>query len=51
MRATFVSAAVGMIHALIGIGEALITMAALAFIQVTRPDLFGLRDTRVAAGA
>jgi cobalt/nickel transport system permease protein len=39
------------IHALIGIGEALITMAALAFIQVTRPDLFGLRDARVAAGA
>jgi cobalt/nickel transport system permease protein len=38
------------IHALIGIGEALITMAALAFIQVTRPDLFGLRDAR-AAGA
>jgi len=37
------------IHALIGIGEALITMAALAFIQVTRPDLFRLRDARVAA--
>ena len=27
---------------LIGIGEALVTMAALAFVQVTRPDLFGL---------
>ena len=26
-----------------------VTMAALAFIQVTRPDLFGLRDARVAA--
>ena len=39
------------IHALIGIGEALITMAALAFIQVTRPDLFRLRDARVAAAA
>jgi cobalt/nickel transport system permease protein len=39
------------VHALIGIGEALITMAALAFIQVTRPDLFGLRDARVAAAA
>jgi cobalt/nickel transport system permease protein len=39
------------IHALIGIGEALITMAALAFIQVTRPDLFGLRDARAAAAA
>jgi cobalt/nickel transport system permease protein len=39
------------IHALIGIGEALITMAALAFIQVTRPDLFSLRDARAAARA
>ena len=39
------------VHTLIGIGEALITMAALAFIQVTRPDLFGLRDARVAAAA
>jgi cobalt/nickel transport system permease protein len=39
------------IHAVIGIGEALITMAALAFIQVTRPDLFGLRDARIAAAA
>ena len=39
------------IHALIGIGEALITMAALGFIQVTRPDLFGLRDARVASAA
>jgi cobalt/nickel transport system permease protein len=28
------------VHALIGIGEALITMAALAFISVTRSDLF-----------
>jgi hypothetical protein len=26
-------------------------MAALGFIQVTRPDLFGLRDARVAAAA
>lgn len=39
------------IHALIGIGEALITMAALAFIGATRPDLFRLRDARVAAAA
>ncbi len=37
------------IHVLIGIGEALVTMAALAFVQVTRPDLLGLRDARVAA--
>lgn len=32
------------VHALIGIGEALITMAALGFIAVTRADLFTLRD-------
>jgi cobalt/nickel transport system permease protein len=31
------------VHALIGIGEALITMAALAFIAATRPDLLRLR--------
>jgi cobalt/nickel transport system permease protein len=37
------------IHVLIGIGEALVTMAALGFVQVTRPDLLGLRDARVAA--
>lgn len=39
------------VHVLIGIGEALVTMAALAFIRVTRPDLFGLRDARLAAAA
>jgi cobalt/nickel transport system permease protein len=39
------------IHALIGIGEALITMAALAFVQVTRPDLLAMRDGRTAAAA
>jgi len=39
------------VHALIGIGEALITMGALAFIQVARPDLFLLRDARVASPA
>ncbi len=32
------------VHALIGIGEAIITMAALGFIAVTRSDLFTLRD-------
>jgi cobalt/nickel transport system permease protein len=37
------SAMVG-VHALIGIGEALITVAALAFIGLTRADLFRLRD-------
>lgn len=35
-------------HALIGIGEALITVAALAFIGATRADLFKLRDSQVA---
>ncbi len=39
------------IHALIGIGEALITMAALAFVKVTRPDLLTLRDARAGAAA
>lgn len=34
------------IHVLIGIGEAVITVAALAFIQVTRKDLFTLKDRR-----
>jgi cobalt/nickel transport system permease protein len=37
------------IHAVIGVGEALITVAALAFIQATRPDLLKLRDARTAA--
>jgi len=32
------------VHALIGIGEAAITMAALGFIAATRSDLFQLRD-------
>lgn len=32
------------VHALIGLGEAAITVAALIFIQATRPDLFGLRE-------
>jgi cobalt/nickel transport system permease protein len=39
------------IHVLIGIGEALITMAALAFIQVTRADLFRLRDAGQSSAA
>lgn len=39
------------VHALIGIGEALITAAALGFIAVTRADLFRLRDAgRQVAG-
>jgi cobalt/nickel transport system permease protein len=32
------------VHLLIGIGEALITIGALAFIGVTRADLFRLRE-------
>jgi cobalt/nickel transport system permease protein len=32
------------VHALIGIGEALITAGALTFIAVTRSDLFSIRD-------
>jgi cobalt/nickel transport system permease protein len=32
------------IHILIGIGESLITMGALAFITATRKDLFSIRD-------
>lgn len=32
------------VHALIGIGEALITVAALAFIYQTRPDLLSAQD-------
>jgi cobalt/nickel transport system permease protein len=32
------------VHAVIGIGEALITVAALGLIKATRPDLLSLRD-------
>ena len=38
-------------HALIGIGEALITVAALSFIAATRGDLLKLRDMRARAAA
>ena len=37
------------VHALIGIGEALITVGALAFIRVARPDLIGAESGRAAA--
>ena len=37
------------VHAVIGIGEALITGAALAFIAATRKDLLDLRPDRAAA--
>jgi cobalt/nickel transport system permease protein len=36
------------VHVFIGIGEALVTAAALAFIQTTRPDLLNLRPDRAA---
>lgn len=38
------------VHALSGIGEALITTAALAFIAATRADLFDLREAVAPAG-
>jgi len=34
------------VHMLIGIGEAVITVAALGFIQATRKDLFALKSSR-----
>jgi len=37
--------AMGVVHALIGIGEGLITTAVLAFLRVVRPDLLTLRET------
>jgi hypothetical protein len=37
------------VHAFIGVGEALITGAALAFIAATRRDLLDLRPDRAAA--
>jgi len=37
------------VHVFIGIGEALITAAALGFIQATRPDLLNLRPDRAGA--
>lgn len=38
------------VHALIGIGEALITMAALAFIEQTRPDLLSAEKSASGGG-
>jgi len=38
------------IHAIIGIGEGLITLGALAFISATRPDLVKKRETGAAQG-
>jgi cobalt/nickel transport system permease protein len=39
------------VHVVIGLGEALITMAAIGFIAVTRADLLRLRDARPGAAA
>jgi cobalt/nickel transport system permease protein len=39
------------VHALIGIGEGLITVAVLAFLQATRPDLLTLRRAVARGGA
>ena len=41
------------VHIFIGVGEALVTAAALAFIATARPDLLDLRPDRAArlAGA
>jgi cobalt/nickel transport system permease protein len=38
------------VHAVIGVGEALITVAALAFIAQVRPDLLGAADVRARGG-
>jgi cobalt/nickel transport system permease protein len=42
--------AMGAVHALIGIGEGLITVAVLAFLRATRPDLLALRQAASQAG-
>jgi len=39
------------VHVVIGVGEALITMAAIGFIAMTRADLLRLRDARPGAAA
>jgi cobalt/nickel transport system permease protein len=41
----------GGLHVLIGIGEALVTVAAIGFVQVTRSDLLTLRDSSGARSA
>jgi cobalt/nickel transport system permease protein len=41
--------AMGLVHMLIGVGEGLITVAVLAFLRVTRPDLLSLQQA--ASGA
>lgn len=41
--------AMGVIHALIGIGEGLITLGALAFLAAARPDLFNAQKSNVTS--
>ena len=38
------------VHALIGLGEAMITVAALAYIEQTRPDILNLENTAKEGG-
>ncbi|MEA2573565.1 MAG: cobalt/nickel transport system permease protein [Chloroflexia bacterium] len=45
-RADLAIPAMGGVHALIGIGEGLITVGALAFVAATRPDLLKLGEAR-----
>lgn len=45
-RADLAVPAMGGVHALIGIGEGLITVGALAFVSATRPDLLKLGEAR-----
>jgi cobalt/nickel transport system permease protein len=42
--------AMGLVHALIGLGEGLITVGVLAFLQATRPDLLVLNRAASQAG-
>jgi cobalt/nickel transport system permease protein len=45
--ATVLPAMLG-VHALIGVGEAIITVTAIAAVLATRPDLIAVRDLRPA---
>jgi cobalt/nickel transport system permease protein len=38
------------VHALIGLGEALVTVAAVAYIERIRPDLLGIEKSKAAGG-
>jgi len=49
-QANFVIPAMGAIHMLIGIGEGLITLGALAFLQASRPDLIQASSGRTVHG-